>query len=40
MLDVEKYKFNYENNDNFDEYKEEYSEELDFNKLYSKNNYN
>ena len=32
------YKFNYELNDNDNDYKEEFSEELDYNKLYSKNN--
>ena len=32
------YKFNNELNDNDDDYKEEFSEELDYNKLYSKNN--
>ena len=34
----EKYTFNYENNDDND-YKEEFSEELDYNKLLSKNKY-
>ena len=36
---IENYDYNYENSDNDKEYKEEYSEELDFNKLYSKKNY-
>ena len=32
----ETYLFKYENNDNDDEYKEDVSEELDYNKIYSK----
>ena len=35
---IDKYTFNYENNDDND-YKEEFSEELDYNKLLSKNKY-
>ena len=35
----EKYKFNYENNDNINEEKEEFNEDLDYDKLYSKNNF-
>ena len=37
-INKEIYKFNNELNDNDDDYKEEFSEELDYNKLYSKNN--
>ena len=37
-FNIEKYTFNYENNDDND-YKEEFSEELDYNKLLSKNKY-
>ena len=35
----EKYKFNYENNDNINEEKEEFNEDLDYDNLYSKNNF-
>ena len=37
-INKEIYKFNNELNDNDDDYKEEFSEELDYNKLYSKKN--
>ena len=38
-INKEIYKFNNELNDNDDDYKEEFSEELDYNKLLSKNKY-
>ena len=39
IYNKENYNFHYENNENIDEYKEDFGEEFDYNKLYYKNNY-